>query len=130
MDLPSQIQVRLDALGVRAAEVEERFIRGSGAGGQKINKTSSTVWLQHRPTGIEARCQRERSQATNRDLAWAELVAKLEPRVRAAAQARRDVFEQARRRNRPKSHGQKLRMLATKKHRAGIKSARGRPGDE
>jgi protein subunit release factor B len=130
MDLPSQIQARLDALGVRAADVEERFIRGSGAGGQKINKTSSTVWLQHRPTGIEARCQRERSQAANREIAWTELVAKLETRVRAAAQARRDTFEQARRRNRPKSYGQKLRMLATKKHRAGIKSARGRPGDE
>ncbi len=113
MDLPSQIQTRLDALGVRAADVEERFVRGSGAGGQKINKTSSTVWLQHRPTGIEARCQRERSQAANREIAWAELVAKLETRVRAAAQVRRDAFEQARRRNRPTSYGQKQRKRPT-----------------
>lgn len=45
-------------------------MRGAGPGGQKINKTSSTVWLRHRPTGVEVRCQRERSQAANRESAW------------------------------------------------------------
>ncbi len=130
MDLPSQIQARLDALGVRAADVEEAFVRGSGAGGQKINKTSSTVCLRHRPSGVEVRCQRERSQAANRELAWAELAEKLETRLRAAEQARRGAFEQARRRNRKKSYGQKLRQVADKRHRAGIKSRRGRTRDE
>ena len=47
MALPTQIEARLAALGVRAEEVEERFVRGAGPGGQKINKTSSTVWLRH-----------------------------------------------------------------------------------
>ena len=51
---------RLQTLGVRPADVEERFVRGTGPGGQKINKTSSTVWLRHGPTGVEVRCQRER----------------------------------------------------------------------
>jgi protein subunit release factor B len=130
MDLPSQIQARLDALGVRVADVEEAFVRGSGAGGQKINKTSSTVCLRHRPSGVEVRCQRERSQVANRELAWAELAGKLETRLRAAEQARRAAFEQARRRNRKKSYGQKLRQVADKRHRAGIKARRGRAGDE
>ncbi len=130
MELPSQIQARLDALGVRAGDVEEGFIRGSGPGGQKINKTSSTVWLRHRPTGLEVRCQRERSQVANRELAWTELAAKLEARRHAAEMARRSAFEQARRRNRKKSFGQKLRQVADKRHRAGIKAGRGRAGDE
>jgi protein subunit release factor B len=47
MDLPLQIRERLDALGVLPGDVMEVFVRGSGAGGQKINKTSSTVVLRH-----------------------------------------------------------------------------------
>ncbi|MFM9081896.1 MAG: peptide chain release factor family protein, partial [Opitutaceae bacterium] len=67
MALPIQIEERLAVLGWSVAEVEEAFVRGAGPGGQKINKTSSTVWLRHRPTGVEVRCQRERSQAANRE---------------------------------------------------------------
>lgn len=127
MALPTQIDARLTALGVRRDDVEERFVRGAGPGGQKINKTSSTVWLRHGPTGVEVRCQRERSQAANRELAWTELCAKLEERQRAERARQTDEREQGRRRNRQKSRGQKIRMIESKKHRAGIKSRRGRP---
>jgi protein subunit release factor B len=130
MALPIQIDEKLAGLGISAADVEERFVRGAGPGGQKINKTSSTVWLRHRPTGIEVRCQRERSQSANRELAWAELVAKLEERQRAAAAARQDALQKDLRRNRPKSYGQKLRMLESKRHRARTKSQRGRPAEQ
>ncbi len=130
MELPSHIQARLAALGVRPADVDERFVRGSGPGGQKINKTSSAVWLRHAPTGTEARCQRERSQSANRELVWAELCAKLEARRRAAVAARQDEREQDRRRRRQKSWGQKVKMIRAKKHRAGIKAGRGRAGEE
>jgi protein subunit release factor B len=128
MPLPTQIDERLAALGVRAGDIEERFVRGTGPGGQKINKTSSTVWLRHRPTGVEVRCQRERSQAANREWAWAELCTKLEERRRAAAAASQDEQERNFRRTRQKSRGQKARMIAGKKHRTGIKSNRGRVG--
>ena len=130
MALPTQIDERLAALGWRAAEVEERFVRGSGPGGQKINKTSSTVWLQHGPTGVEVRCQRERSQTANRELAWLELVGKLEARARTAASAVVDARETERRRTRQKSHGQKVRMIQAKKHRAKHKAKRGRVGGD
>ena len=126
MPLPPQIDSRLSALGVRADDVDERFVRGSGPGGQKINKTSSTVWLRHRPTGIEVRCQAERSQAANRELAWRELAEKLEGRARSAAQAAEQRREAERRRTRQKSHGQKIRMIEAKKHRAQHKAQRGR----
>jgi protein subunit release factor B len=123
-----EFEIRLAALGMRSADVEERFILGSGRGGQKLQKTSSCVWLRHGPTGIEVRCQRERSQTVNRELAWAELCAKLEERKRAAAAERQDEQAKNRRRNRQKSRGQKARMIQSKKHRAGIKSSRGRVG--
>ncbi len=121
------LRARFVSLGVRPEEVEERFVRGAGAGGQKINKTSSTVWLQHRPTGIEVRCQRERSQTVNRQLAWAELAEKLAWRRQESANQAQAARELVRRQKRQKSRGQKLRMIQTKKHRAGIKARRGRP---
>lgn len=127
--LEAPLRARFVSLGVRPEEVEERFVRGTGAGGQKINKTSSTVTLRHRPSGIEVRCQRERSQATNRLLAWQELADKLEWRRLSAAQAVRDEKELARRQTRQKSRGQKARMIRTKKHRAKIKGARRGGGD-
>jgi len=110
--------------------VEEKFIRGSGPGGQKINKTSSTVCLRHQPTGIEVRVQRERSQSANRELAWAELCVKLEELQRDERAKQVYEREQGRRRNRQKSRGQKIRMIQSKKHRAGIKAQRGRPDRE
>ncbi len=125
-----EIENRLNAVGASRAEVTEKFIRGSGAGGQKINKTSSTVSLRHEPTGIEVRCQRERSQTANRELAWAELADRLEARAETAKRAVIHMREAERRRTRPKSAGQKNRMIQSKKHRAKIKSTRGRGGME
>ena len=125
MPLPPQSDRRLANLGVRMEDVDERFVRGSGPGGQKINKTSSTVWLRHRPTGTEVRIQAERSQSANRELAWAELAAKLEARARATAQAAEQAREAERRRTRQKSYGQKVKMIEAKKHRAKHNARRG-----
>ena len=130
MNLPTQIQQRLDTLGIIPSDVEEKFVRGSGPGGQKINKTSSTVCLRHRPTGVEVRVQRERSQAANRELAWQELCEKLENVLRQAEAARRDAVEKERRRKRPKSRAQKRRMVETKRLRRKAKDNRGRVGGE
>lgn len=125
-----EIEARLNALGSSVAQVDERFIRGSGPGGQKINKTSSCVCLRHRPTGIEVRCQRERSQSANREIAWAELCAKLDARLRSAAAARQEEVQRNLRRTRQRSRSQKARLVATKRHRAGIKAQRARGSDE
>ena len=75
---------------------------------------------------MEVRCQRERNQSVNRQLAWSELAAKLEQRRTAATGQARSARELARRQTRQKSRGQKVRMIETKKHRAKHKSARGR----
>lgn len=129
VQLPTQIRDRLAALGVRVEEVDERFVRGTGPGGQKINKTSSTVWLRHGPSGTEVRCQAGRSQQANRERAWAELCTKLEAYRAATILARQQEREAKRRRTRQKSRAQKARMVDAKKHRARHKANRGRVRD-
>jgi protein subunit release factor B len=124
LQIEADVRRRLAALGVDPRDIEERFVRGTGPGGQKINKTSSTIWLQHRPTGTQVRCQEERSQTANRAEAWATLCEKLEARRAAAAAAAQAEREAGRRRNRQKSRGQKARMIEGKKHRARIKQER------
>ncbi len=127
MDLPSQIRERLDAAGVLPGDVTEVFIRGSGPGGQKINKTSSTVVLRHGPSGLEVRCQEERGQAANRALAWERFCEKLEERLRAAEGARKAAVAKARKLQRKRSPRQKAILVAGKRHRADIKAKRRRP---
>ena len=126
LETDPELAERMVRLGLREEDLEESFVRGTGAGGQKINKTSSTVQLKHLPTGIEVRCQRERSQSVNRLEAWVELCEKLAARRKAGADAARQAREADRRRVRQKSRGQKIRMIESKKHRAGHKARRGR----
>lgn len=56
-------------LVVDEGSITESFLKGSGPGGQKINKTSSAVQLQHGPTGIVVKCQETRSRSQNRKIA-------------------------------------------------------------
>src|ERR671914_2761809 len=78
---------RMDSLGVREQDIDEQFVRSSGAGGQKVNKASTCVVLHHRPTGIRVKCQQERSQALNRFLARRILLDKIEAQLRGARTA-------------------------------------------
>jgi protein subunit release factor B len=72
------LQERMEALGIHESDIEERFIRSSGKGGQKVNKTSSCVYLKHLPTGIEVKWMTERSQGLNRFFARRELITRME----------------------------------------------------
>jgi peptide chain release factor len=122
------LRQRMLKLGIREEDLEESFIRGTGAGGQKINKTSSTVVLVHVPTGIEVRCQRERSQSLNRIVARAELCDKLEAKLKAAKLEVRNAVEKKKRQNRRRPRGLKERILVGKRQRSEVKKLRGRVG--
>ena len=115
---------RMERLGIQEADIVEKFIRGSGKGGQKINKTSSTVYLFHRPTGMEIKCQRGRSQAMNRFFARRELCDRLEERMLGIESKKRQEIEKIRRRKRRRSRRQKERVLLEKHRRAETKAAR------
>lgn len=69
---------RMRELNVNEVDLEESFIRSSGPGGQKVNKTSSCVYLRHIPTNITVKFQRERSQALNRFFARRTLLDQVE----------------------------------------------------
>lgn len=120
------LAARLSSLGIREEDLREEFIRGSGSGGQKINKTSSCVHLLHKPSGIEIKCQRDRSQAMNRYLARRELCDRIEERERGIRSARQQEAEKVRRQKRRRSRRQKARMLDEKKRHGGKKADRRR----
>jgi peptide chain release factor len=115
---------RMQALGIREEDIEEQFVRSSGAGGQKVNKTSSCVVLLHRPTGIRVKCQQERSQALNRFLARRLLVEKIEARIKGAASAAEQEIARIRRQKRRRSRRAKQKMLEAKHRHAEKKSLR------
>jgi len=72
------LKEKMEALGISEKDIEEKFIRSSGKGGQKVNKTSTCVYLKHIPSGIEVKCMKDRSQSINRFLARRELIKKIE----------------------------------------------------
>ncbi|MBI3754414.1 MAG: AAA family ATPase [Deltaproteobacteria bacterium] len=72
------LKEKMESLNIREGDIIEKFIRSSGKGGQKVNKTSTCVYIKHIPTGIEVKCMEERSQSINRFLARRELVERIE----------------------------------------------------
>ncbi len=72
------LREKMESLGIAEKDIEEKFVRSSGHGGQNVNKTSTCVYLKHLPTGIEVKCMKDRSQSINRFLARRERIKKIE----------------------------------------------------
>lgn len=122
--LPPVYLEKAHKLGIFAHDIDEFFVRGSGKGGQKVNKTSSTVMLKYRPLGIEIRCQKHREQSKNRLSAYKLLINKVEERIlgreSAAAKEKFKLKKQKQRRSRKA----KEKMLKAKKLRSELKENR------
>ena len=102
-------------LGIREDDLTEKFIRSQGPGGQNVNKTSTCVYLKHAPSGIEVKCQEERSQALNRYRARQILVRKIETRLLGFLSEERQRIAKIRRQKRKRSKRAKLKILEAKR---------------
>ena len=115
---------KMHELGVYEKDLEEKFIRSSGRGGQNVNKTSTCVYLKHKPSGFEVKCQRERSQVLNRFLARRILVNKIETFALGKLSEERKRIEKIKRQKRKRSKRAKEKMLEAKRKRAEKKKMR------
>ncbi len=109
-------------------DVRIDVFRASGAGGQKVNKTSSCVCLTHRPTGLQVKCQSSRSLTLNRYHARVELCERLAERIAGEKSLRQQEAEKIRRQKRRRSRRAKAKMLADKHAQSEKKALRRRPG--
>lgn len=120
------LEDKMRRLGLSESDFEETFVRSGGAGGQHVNKVSTCVVVKHLPSGLTARCQRERSQALNRFLAMRDLVDRIEEVRLGHESRRRSEIEKLRRQKRKRSKRAKEKMLAGKKMRSEKKRLRGK----
>lgn len=116
--------------GVAEGDLEERFVRASGPGGQKVNKTSSAVYLRHGPSGIEVKAQSSRSQAQNRYAARKRLAERLLQIALGAASKKEQAIAKVRRQKRRRSKRAQAKLLANKRHQGQKKAGRQRPPDD
>ncbi len=115
---------RMERLGINESDITERFVRSSGAGGQKVNKTSTCVYLKHIPSGIEVKCQKERSQVLNRFLARRILADKIEQVQLGKKSEEAKRIAKIKRQKRKRSKRAKEKILRAKKIQSEKKKSR------
>ena len=88
-----ELRGRMEGCGLTEEDLEERFVRSGGPGGQKVNKTSTCVYLKHGPTGLEVKMQKSRSQGLNRFYArrrMCELLEEKDPTKKSVEQLKQE----------------------------------------
>ena len=123
-DAKIRLQEKMEELGIREDDLIEKFILGSGSGGQKINKTSSCVYIKHVPSGIEVKCQKDRSRELNRLYARREICDRIQEKFSNEKTKKQQIIEKIRRQKRKRSRRAQEKMLANKKERSQTKTLR------
>ncbi len=129
-DKIEELRERMALLGIRDEDLEEKFIHGSGRGGQKLNKTASCVYLKHIPTGIEVKIQQSRSREVNRFLARRILCEKIEEKRDGFVSEREKRQFKVRKQKERRNRRSKEKMLEEKRIQGEKKASRGTVGIE
>jgi len=90
------LEEKMATLGIKREDINEKFIKSSGRGGQKVNKTASAVFLSHEKTGLSVKAGKHRSQHLNRFLALRSLVEKIEAQMTGKNDRETEQFEKIR----------------------------------
>lgn len=117
----------MQALGLEEADFIEKFIIGSGKGGQNLHKTASTVYLKHIPSGLEVKCQEDRSQENNRYYARLRICEKLHGLISEEKTKAQQKIEKLKRQKKRRSRRAKNKMLDEKSRHGELKSLRKSP---
>ena len=108
------LEEKMEELGIKESDIVEKFVHSRGHGGQNVNKTSTCVYLKHLPTGLEVKCQQERSQSLNRFFARRILIEKIDTLVRGKESKEQQRIEKIRRQKRRRSKRAKEKVLELK----------------
>lgn len=114
-------------LGIDEHDIFEKFIIGSGKGGQKLHKTSSTVYLKHIPSGMEIKCQDSRSREDNRYFARIRLCEKLHTTLSDEKTKQQQKIEKLKRQKKRRSRRMKQKILDEKSMQGQQKILRKKP---
>jgi len=125
-----QLRAWMQKLEISEDDLEEKFILGSGSGGQKINKTASCVALKYIPSNISIKCQDTRSRETNRFYARRRLCEKIEEQILAEKSKKQQAIEKIRRQKRKRSKRAQQKILDDKAHKSEVKQQRQKPEPE
>jgi len=104
----ADLAARMDACGIREADLHEHFVSSGGPGGQHVNRSATCVHVRHQPTGLEVKMQQSRSQGLNRFYARRRLCELMESRIlgkQSPEEQRREKLrrQKARRKRRSRS---------------------------
>lgn len=118
---------RMRKLQITEDDLIEKFILGSGKGGQKLHKTASTVYLKHLPSGLEIKCQYSRSRDYNRYFARERLCEKLHTLISDEKTKEQQHVEKLRRQKKRRSRRAKQKMMDEKSRQSQLKGLRKKP---
>ena len=118
---------RMERFQITEADLVEKFILGSGKGGQKLHKTASTVYLKHVPSGLEIKCQYSRSREDNRYFARERLCEKLQTIINDEKTKEQQRIEKLKRQKKRRSRRAKQKMMDEKHRQGQTKGLRKKP---